>query len=134
MIRRPPRSTRTDTLFPYTTLFRSVLAIGRGGGKRQDGAATLRSPRAAHEVDLPADRSDVAACGHLGIDLPGEVDGDRGVHRVQAPQPGQHRVTVRVAGAAEHDRRVSVGVIEQRSEEHTSELQSLMRISYAVFC
>src|SRR3546814_2021955 len=73
MIRRPPRSTRTDTLFPYTTLFRSMLAI--------------------------------------------ESD------------PAMMRGTVRLetlTGWIEHGR--------ARSEEHTSELQSLMRISYAVFC
>src|SRR3546814_6769570 len=91
MIRRPPRSTRTDTLLPYTTLFRSD-AVQRGqllGGQR---------------VELADDRGD----GLLG-------------------QVG-HRVSLRLrAGFL----RVEVGV---RSEEHTSELQSLMRISYAVFC
>src|SRR3546814_20908760 len=82
MIRRPPRSTRTDTLFPYTTLFRSKLgeisaALGpkapeEGSGRPEIGA----SPRLAHRLRCPS----------------------------------------------------------HRSEEHTSELQSLMRISYAVFC
>src|SRR3546814_3423748 len=77
MIRRPPRSTRTDTLFPYTTLFRSAL---------------------------------------------------------------QPVLLGRIAGAADHPRRVHricdqiLGIAAHRSEEHTSELQSLMRISYAVFC
>src|SRR3546814_5133315 len=80
MIRRPPRSTRTDTLFPYTTLFRSAARAGR----------------------LPAhQRQDV------GRTLSGR------------------------AGAAIPDRRTHLRL---RSEEHTSELQSLMRISYAVFC
>src|SRR3546814_1060356 len=78
MIRRPPRSTRTDTLFPYTTLFRS--AAGRAGGEGE-----ARSPGA-----------------------------ERGERLAAAQRRGQ-----------------SVG---HRSEEHTSELQSLMRISYAVFC
>src|SRR3546814_4972786 len=77
MIRRPPRSTRTDTLFPYTTLFRS---------DRDHGRDALR---------------------HDPADLP----------RHPAPKP-------RDRGQAR----------DQRSEEHTSELQSLMRISYAVFC
>src|SRR3546814_7168112 len=77
MIRRPPRSTRTDTLFPYTTLFRSVP--------------------------------------QLGAPLPGDLGGPI----VSAQQRGE-MVTVPPIGA--------------RSEEHTSELQSLMRISYAVFC
>src|SRR3546814_3101808 len=78
MIRRPPRSTRTDTLFPYTTLFRSD-ALGDGdlalAGEQFDGA---------HLAQIHADRV--------------------------------------------------VGAVDGRSEEHTSELQSLMRISYAVFC
>src|SRR3546814_2233001 len=92
MIRRPPRSTRTDTLFPYTTLFRSRdFRLWRW-------RRTL--PRA------PASR---------------RVEGDR----AQAPaRPGAHAVHPPV-GQRDPGR---------RSEEHTSELQSLMRISYAVFC
>src|SRR3546814_7196653 len=88
MIRRPPRSTRTYTLFPYTTLFRSV----------EDG------------VDLDA--------------------GDRGT-RDGAEERTTERVAERVAEAGLE------GLDDEpraRSEEHTSELQSLMRISYAVFC
>src|SRR3546814_2704121 len=85
MIRRPPRSTRTDTLFPYTTLFRS------GHGQRRVGTGLRRQP-------------EVAELGGLAVvgrddDAPGTLVADLG-----------------------------------RSEEHTSELQSLMRISYAVFC
>src|SRR3546814_1043702 len=86
MIRRPPRSTRTDTLFPYTTLFRSQAMPGH----RQ----VARGERLAGGVlDLAGDRRDLQA-------------------------------------GARHEHPVDVG----RSEEHTSELQSLMRISYAVFC
>src|SRR3546814_2446391 len=102
MIRRPPRSTRTDTLFPYTTLFRSR--------PRADGAAHLR------QRELPGLRRSVP-----GAALPrGPVVPDR-LHR---------RRRVR------HRRRVHRldGEGRARSEEHTSELQSLMRISYAVFC
>src|SRR3546814_13446583 len=91
MIRRPPRSTRTDTLFPYTTLFRSV----RGG----DG----------HRA-------------HLGTDVRIDIG-----HRGDAVE---QRAQVE-PGAADEDRQPPRVV---RSEEHTSELQSLMRISYAVFC
>src|SRR3546814_10810375 len=87
MIRRPPRSTRTDTLFPYTTLFRSLLAAP------EDGAP-------AEQRLLPARR--LPPLPGLGVDLHG--------------QP--------------HTRVVAL----ERSEEHTSELQSLMRTSYAVFC
>src|SRR3546814_13417436 len=88
MIRRPPRSTRPDTLFPYTTLFRSnsLSLHGDGGGGHR--------PRRAHLLH----------CGH------GPVPG----RRLRGPVRDRHPGT--------------------RSEEHTSELQSLMRISYAVFC
>src|SRR3546814_4091505 len=92
MIRRPPRSTRTDTLFPYTTLFRSRFRrnalrrihgrpVGRGAASRQ------------HRIARPAQA--LQGAGHPGG-----------------------------GGTA----------VGPRSEEHTSELQSLMRISYAVFC
>src|SRR3546814_7886065 len=91
MIRRPPRSTRTDTLFPYTTLFRSRLAGG-----------------------LPCIETD----GRRISDTPALH-----IHPVTALPSGAYRPgsVCAEAGAA-------------RSEEHTSELQSLMRISYAVFC
>src|SRR3546814_1197995 len=92
MIRRPPRSTRTDTLFPYTTLFRSELHEGRC---RPAGAFPLQHAL-RDVVDLHADVPEAAPRHHLlGDDVVGQRD---------------------------------------RSEEHTSELQSLMRISYAVFC
>src|SRR3546814_1896449 len=93
MIRRPPRSTRTDTLFPYTTLFRSVLA---------ESGATL-------------------AIGSEGVVI-GRVY-ERG-----------RTLPVNVIDA--HSSRSIIASRGEwlRSEEHTSELQSLMRISYAVFC
>src|SRR3546814_19445723 len=80
MIRRPPRSTRTDTLFPYTPLFRSWRAGGRDGGRR----CSRFGPRVLHDAALSS--------------------------------------------------RTLRSFTLSRSEEHTSELQSLMRISYAVFC
>src|SRR3546814_10276335 len=89
MIRRPPRSTRTDTLFPYTTLFRSAvldlrcIAPGRGELFRR----------------------------HAIRDIPGDEPDQKRRHLLS------HQLSIVV-----------------RSEEHTSELQSLMRISYAVFC
>src|SRR3546814_4990983 len=89
MIRRPPRSTRTDTLFPYTTLFRSD---------------PLDQPPAAHAAD---DEAEIIGRPHQA-DLEGVEVLEAGAHRQQG--------------------------LLQRSEEHTSELQSLMRISYAVFC
>src|SRR3546814_10868967 len=105
MIRRPPRSTRTDTLFPYTTLFRSFRlgqqdrrARGLGADARRQGASD------------PERESDDAGGRELVL---------FGSQRPRA-HPGARLVQVR-SGA-------------RRSEEHTSELQSLMRISYAVFC
>src|SRR3546814_2863489 len=94
MIRRPPRSTRTDTLFPYTTLFRSSRdrdARDHGGPARGDGRPGRR-----------------AAALFEGRPLAISAGARYGIGAVEAPS--------------------------LRSEEHTSELQSLMRISYAVFC
>src|SRR3546814_8267970 len=99
MIRRPPRSTRTDTLFPYTTLFRSRIFIGL----RIRGVPFLRRLRFGLR-----ERRHRGAARDLG-----DRSGRRGVDREDAV--GWKRVL-------------------RRSEEHTSELQSLMRISYAVFC
>src|SRR3546814_9550172 len=93
MIRRPPRSTRTDALFPYTTLFRSVEGLAP------------HDHRAAHGELLEA----------------AEVGG-------QVPRHLAAGADHAVGGAGEDQRDFG------RSEEHTSELQSLMRISYAVFC
>src|SRR3546814_3136532 len=99
MIRRTPRSTRTDTLFPYTTLFRSD-AVGAGPG------ADLRC-LAGDVHGQGVEPGVVAQLVPPGPQAGGQVGGERG-------HPGGDRL--------------------QRSEEHTSELQSLMRISYAVFC
>src|SRR3546814_1775100 len=105
MIRQPPRSTRTDTLFPYTTLFRS--ADQRGAGILQ---ARLR-----HR-------------GGVGEGVAGR--GFRTVVR-QRPRLRAHERIVPVGRGYAPD---SPRTTTCRSEEHTSELQSLMRISYAVFC
>src|SRR3546814_10605843 len=103
MIRRPPRSTRTDTLFPYTTLFRSPDQI--------HGACRSASGRAEPGLEQ-------------------FIDGG-GAHRIKARhQDGGNKP--RADQRADHARQI--GIIAPRSEEHTSELQSLMRISYAVFC
>src|SRR3546814_4145496 len=103
MIRRPPRSTRTDTLFPYTTLFRSHRHRYRRhvGDEARDLAV---------EVDQPVDRLQ----GGLAI-----------VRNERELKP--HRL--HVAGAKQLHRYGKI-----RSVQHTSELPSLMRISYAVFC
>src|SRR3546814_5178403 len=107
MIRRPPRTTRTDPLFPYTTLFRSL--------------GDARDHRRIAMGGVPA-----------GADLQRHRHVDRADHGFEDP-----RDQVLVA----HQRRTGPGAADLlrrathvRSEEHTSELQSLMRISYAVFC
>src|SRR3546814_4943442 len=100
MIRRPPRSTRTDTLFPYTTLFRSVHV-----DVEHLGAAFDLLPGNGHRLV-------VAVLQDQLLELPGAGD---------------------VGAFADVDE-VAFGRDLQRSEEHTSELQSLMRISYAVCC
>src|SRR3546814_4937925 len=113
MIRRPPRSTRTDTLFPYTTLFRS----------------------GAVDLDI-ADRGDAArARSHVALV---RVRRDRGrADQRRLADARQPAARISRAGhpdrvAARHHARLPAA--RHRSEEHTSELQSLMRISYAVFC
>src|SRR3546814_5559958 len=110
MIRRPPRSTRTDTLFPYTTLFRSLLATGRRDGTIQLIDTALRRPVG------PSLR------GHQG-----------GIQDVAFAPDGRTLVSAGDDGAI-LEWTVADGLGNLRSEEHTSELQSLMRISYAVFC
>src|SRR3546814_1615085 len=106
MIRRPPRSTRTYTLFPYTTLFRSSGISGEdpeSHGLHRNRIALLVNPSHAHEVEAAlwsGFAKKLHANDYQVIDL--------------------------------NFRKVNP--FENRSEEHTSELQSLMRISYAVFC
>src|SRR3546814_4613240 len=103
MIRRPPRSTRTDTLFPYTTLFRSFT----------NSATPSRSMvRWSKAVEQPAKCSlnDCAVPDHSAVSASHVLLTRANVRNISLPSHGA------------------------RSEEHTSELQSLMRISYAVFC
>src|SRR3546814_7427833 len=145
MIRRPPRSTRTDTLFPYTTLFRSVLDRPR---RRLDRHAWLERFRQEH---LPAlhESSRTAQCrAHrrrrrgVAPEAGEEWRRPRGRRRradPPHPRPPRHGVpelqsVVPHDRVAERDRGTGSCVETARSEEHTSELQSLMRISYAVFC
>src|SRR3546814_8417395 len=104
MILRPPRSTRTDTLFPYTTLFRSQRCLLLHAVARRD--------------RLCADQEICGRLRHSGALSPH-------CHAVRSVRPG----------AVSHaDQIPALGRADQSSEEHTSELQSLMRISYAVFC
>src|SRR3546814_10436801 len=110
MIRRPPRSTRTDTLFPYTTLFRSMTAEARPRIIGHE-AERLGSGRADHLVNV-----DVQLVGD-DFPLVDEADAPRAVDILEQ---------FRGFG--------NLGRADRRSEEHTSALQSLMRISYADFC
>src|SRR3546814_5791739 len=103
MIRRPPRSTRTDTLVPYTTLFRSRL--NSGVMPHSEPMSSLR----------PSSTPSLRGCPGCRVCAPDPSHGSRSA--LQTPRAA----LVRYA-------------LAQRSEEHTSELQSLMRISYAVFC
>src|SRR3546814_10466049 len=100
MIRRPPRATRTDTRFPYTTLFRS-RTVGLGHHVAEGQPGQRHDHGAAHEAEQQAEGTVEGAEAAL-LDAVGQ----------DARQHGE----------------------QHRSEEHTSELQSLMRISYAVFC
>src|SRR3546814_4019447 len=114
MILRPPRSTRTDTLFPYTTLFLSLDRYAQGGGDG-GGARRRRRPR---QRRLRADLRHARRGGGGQGSLPCRADAPSGTARDYAAG-----TALREAGA----------VFRLRSEEHTSELQSLMRISYVVF-
>src|SRR3546814_4145073 len=117
MIRRPPRSTRTDPRFPYTTLFRSLAKRSWPGPSfgavrlmdRRPGSVRLRP--AAEQTSQPCKPLDHAA---------GHEDDD------QHEDHAEREVPAVADEEADHG--------DHRSEEHTSELQSLMRISYAVFC
>src|SRR3546814_5403240 len=112
MTRPPPRSTRTGTPFPYTSLFRSLCrhAFEDGVGLRSQ-----REKQRRHGCDRQR-LADLALGGHV-TQREGD-DADQGIGHRKAP--------LACEGAAIAE--------DQRSEEHTSELQSLMRISYAVFC
>src|SRR3546814_4874130 len=130
MMRRPPRSTRTDTLFPYTTLFRSQrwgapmlevsgLVAGYGAVAVLDG------------VDLTVKAGEIAAL--LGSNGVGKTTLNNTLSGLVRAKAGRIRFQGQEIGNTASDRIVAAGLIH-RSEEHTSELQSLMRISYAVFC
>src|SRR3546814_2520605 len=123
MIRRPPRSTRTDTLFPYTTLFRSISdldANGLPGFVVLDGATFLLcSLTAQGRRSFP--HTDGTQCVEVGPE--GVLYSFSTVH-VSSSQPVPYTI-----GYVDFP-----GDVRVRSEEHTYELQSLMRISYAVFC
>src|SRR3546814_9583729 len=110
MILRPPRSTRTDTLFPYTSLFRSA-ALGTAGG----------DPQAVQLQDLLDFRRQRLACAiHRALQRHAF---DINLAEIDIAQVGATQVAA-----------LQLRTGQIRSEEHTSELQYIMRISYAVFC
>src|SRR3546814_6577318 len=107
MLRRPPRSTRTATLFPYTTLFRSKEGL-------------FRSPV------MPATRTETDSIGPIEVPATAYWGAQTQRSIENFPFGPSERMPVGLIHA--------LAIVKQRSEEHTSELQSLMRISYAVFC
>src|SRR3546814_1917720 len=156
MIRRPPKSNRTDPLFPYTTLFRSVRQADPRFPEQP-----LRARRSEGETSgrLGASRLGAGAAPEEGTDPRRGRRGEAVAHRAAMGGDGQVPATVRRRGLYErisdrprmargarhpylrrHQRdhegtdRADALTARARSEEHTSELQSLMRISYAVFC
>src|SRR3546814_7628057 len=137
MIRRPPRSTRTDTLFPDTTLFRSGLdratdAIRHsnlGGTHNRGGVlALVGDDSIAKSSTVPS--SSEPAIAEIGMPCLSPADPqdilDLGLHGIAMSRVSGLWVALKLA--------TNVVDGSGRSEEHTSELQSLMRISYAVFC
>src|SRR3546814_4273910 len=139
MIRGPPKSTRTDTLVPYTTLFRSrgrLEAVEFFSGHRidrlqialegavEDHVAGRREGAGPHREGLLLRPHDLTLGGIPGDEIAEVVAAGGGIHREGRPDVG-------LAGGVGNLERL---IVHARSEEHTSELQSLMRISYAVFC
>src|SRR3546814_4548003 len=177
MIRRPPRSTRTDTRFPYTTLFRAAGA-SRQAGCRGDSAVrgsrraansspsarctrgsegwgfdsgSSRAPASANRPDLvsevacascPAGAATVrAGVVESGVVIPGRLTAaNRDAYRTRERERRRRgRLEILLVAAVRDGAFVLLAVRARgervlRSEEHTSELQSLMRISFAVFC
>src|SRR3546814_7115137 len=127
MIRRPPRSTRTDTRFPYTTLFRSLqvgdtITVSILGREIEAKIASFR------EINW-----DTMGFNFVVIFAPGTLEDapHSFMATISMPADEEPAFSRAVANAFPS---VSVIRVKERSEEHTSELQSLMRNSYAVFC
>src|SRR3546814_6577388 len=173
MILRPPRSTRTETLFPYTPLFRSLVedafhvvgearlflgvlrggALEKGGRRHLLGVAhhddvvaagngadriphrDLRSLVEDHEVEVLAAGGQKLGHGERAHEKAGRQRG-QDIAQLAAQLAHRHvtRFLLDLAGENAVARRLRRVLAPGRSEEHTSELQSLMRISYAVFC
>src|SRR3546814_9053788 len=119
MIRRPPRSTRTDTLFPYTTLFRSDVQAARVSAW-------------ATQMGIVPGQSDLKGLAQQALGSVGRLT--TWVGTAVGALTSLFMVMVIGLFVAMEPRIYDRGLQWMRSEEHTSELQSLMRISYAVFC
>src|SRR3546814_5270980 len=120
MIRRPPKSTSTETLFPYTTLFRSKKAFVTGGAQGLGQASALMLAKEGALVTV----ADINEKGAKAV-----------AEEINAKYPGQgFAVGLDVTSESQWKEALAFADKAMRSEEHTSELQSLMRISYAVFC
>src|SRR3546814_10756693 len=134
MIRRPPRSTRTDTLFPYTTLVRSLAGrLARRPHRRHRGTHVVKTVYSEKHRLHHAQFELINGRMQPAVEMPSRaetvLDRVKAVKLGPVVAPGAHGLdpVLKV-----HD----AGYLRflERSEEHTSELQSLMRISYAVFC
>src|SRR3546814_5459164 len=155
MIRRPPRSTRTDTLFPYTTLFRSGAAAnatsqleaiarryiaGLGGYLTTGEVRALGRQLYERAADVQNNRRQYAADCHVDRDATSlrfrceAVPDDGGTQLAGRLALEGSRVGSGVVDGLAIDGSEALNHLTVRSEEHTSELQSLMRNSYAVFC
>src|SRR3546814_3072833 len=150
MILRPPRSTRTDPLFPYTTLFRSWSRTYLGpsyiyGNSLQAYALEVLSElfgggNTSRLYQALVVQQGIAAAAGAWYNPASRGPGDFGIFA--SPKPGVELSVIEEAVEVEVKRLLKDGVteeeveraIQRRSEEHTSELQSLMRSSYAVFC
>src|SRR3546814_7255015 len=139
MRRRPPRSTRTDTLFPYTTLFRSRVAslpvLGHAFLPRVVAAFCRDFPGISVLLHIRSSEAvkDLVTAGQVDLGFAADEIDLAGVEAqvFAAPEavclvPGDHPLAAKPSASSSN--------VVMRSEEHTSELQSLMRISYAVFC
>src|SRR3546814_1685686 len=142
MIRRPPRSTRTDTLFPYTTLLRSLTRIFLGIDhflQASDVASDLNQLskfNATHIRPCPSGiTSFLHDVGSKGNKIRKHPIWPHYLHQQGGPDTFLTAATLSILKWQESLHSTSTWAeVNERSEEHTSELQSLMRISYAVFC
>src|SRR3546814_3578258 len=136
MVRRPPESTGTDTLFPYTTLFRSVAARRQGdAADRQPLVQPLEAPQASADAGRKLGRK--GSCGERrpGFRATRPAQGKLGGVPEGRGRQNASPVPLHVFRLAPQWAKGTGAEVDdmRRSEEHTSELQSLMRISYAVF-